>query len=152
MLRMLAACLVLLPVACSRGSNRVPAPAPVTPETPATGPAVDRVGSLHLWRLYGENSAAGDELYQGKAVVVWGELSSVQPDAAGLTFASLDQPWGWPPGVLCYLAPEGRKHVAGVKHRAQVELLGRVKGRVPDKNAFGGYVVILEGCVPAPSP
>jgi hypothetical protein len=67
-----------------------------------------------------------------------------------------EQQWekaGYPPNVLCYLAPGQAESLEAMSPEESVTVRGVVVGRRDDAHVYMGYVVVLESCqVVKPSP
>jgi hypothetical protein len=73
--------------------------------------------------------------------------------AAYARLSSQEKQWynqGYPPNVVCYLAPEALGAFAALKKGSPVRVVARCKGKRKDDSVWSGQKVVLEECVLAP--
>jgi hypothetical protein len=136
-----------------------PMPPPAPPPA-AVGPAVRAV---KLWDAFDLDPGQARTLYAGHTVTVTarGRLlrdaegrpyfgaELIKPGTKKGRLTPREQRWereGYPPNVLCYLAPDQAAALEGVPPEREVVLRGTCVGRRDEPNVYRGYVVVLEDC------
>lgn len=143
---------------CSEERRRVGAP---------EGPVAATVGASKLWGDFGDNEIAAGQKYKDKKIKVAGTVDRIAEDHIGFgvvarallseadyrRLPAKERKWyddGYPPNVVCYLAPGAEKQAALLKKGSEVELVGRCVGK-KSGDVFMGYLVVLEGCQVVPA-
>jgi len=137
-------------------------------QNPTPGSPVATMSALALYDEYKKNALGADAAYKGKWVRVSGRVEKIEAGDSGRyvlgfgIFANIGLPvatvermspqqkkWfseGYPPNVLCYIAPVAQKQFSGVKRDDKIDIIGRSAGMKNDSSVFSGLVVILEEC------
>jgi hypothetical protein len=140
-------------------NSRPAPPPPPPPPTPA-----ESLRASRLWDAFDLDRDQARARYASKLIELTA-TGKLQRDADGRAFFGAqvvkpgskasgrltpqEQHWekvGYPPNVICYLAPGQASELAGLSPGQESVLRGVVRGRRDDPHVYGGYVVVLENC------
>jgi hypothetical protein len=132
---------------------------------PAEPTPVVSTTAVELWEAYGRNGLAADAEYKGRHVRISGGVRLIQQDEKGRYFVGFsivepavltaaqynrlspkERKWydeGYPPNVVCYLAPSHSGDFASVKVGQAITIIGKVVGR-KQGDVWMGYLVEVE--------
>jgi hypothetical protein len=108
-----------------------------------------------LWIAYDDNAIAAEQKYGGKKLLIKGLCHEIKRTDDGRFYATfgLDGPAGLsPPSCFCFFAKNALADAAKLKALTRIQLVGTLKGTAQSFSAPKGFVLILEGCRPAPPP
>jgi hypothetical protein len=150
---------------------KAPQPGPAAKEKQADDEPPPSVSAYELWAMARDNALAAEEKFRGKPLRVTGTVGRVGDDngyyvglmtveGAGALpteqiarMSAQQKKWfneGYPPNVLCFLAPSARQTAAPLKKGKVASIVGVYGGTKKDESVYKGYVVILKDCSVAP--
>lgn len=174
MMRVAAIFILALAAGCGSGQSSQSGSARQSADTDSPAPAdAPVVNASAFWSEFGENEIKADQKYKGKFVQAVGNVSAVSSAGStyfvgfgvisfpGMTKAKIaalspqERKWfdeGFPPNVICNLAPSAKAKAADLKPGDRAAIVGKVVGRQKDGNVYQGYVVVLDDCRIVPLP